>query len=258
MVTWPELQSQLAQSVTGAYTITQDLNLHDSPTLQALATQAQRGRQLMFQPQSFQAESTQAEPTALPVILVEDDYPGWIALADLAHLHPALTPYAPPCPSSTEIQTQLTQVIAFTQAAMHQPNHYLWGGTVGPHYDCSGLMQHAFSSCGIWLPRDAYQQEAFVQPLLNPGDQPEALTALMEPGDLIFFGTPAKATHVALYLGNGCYIHSSGQDQGRNGIGLDSLTDRSELVSQTYYAQVRGAGRVIQSYQPRQSPNLAS
>jgi cell wall-associated NlpC family hydrolase len=83
------------------------------------------------------------------------------------------------------------------------------------------------------------------------------LTAVMVPGDLIFFGSPAKATHVALYLGDGRYIHSSGQDQGRNGIGLDSLTDRSEPVSQTYYGQVRGAGRVVQSYQSKKASTLA-
>jgi hypothetical protein len=257
MVAWPELQLQLAQPVTVAYAVTEALNLYDSPALQSLATQAHPGRQLTFQTTAIQVASLQVEPTALPVVLVEDDYPGWIALADLQHLHPALTPYAPPQPSFPEIQQQISLVMAFTQAAMQQPNHYLWGGTIGPHYDCSGLVQHAFSACGIWLPRDAYQQEAFVQPLPNPDDQPEMLTAVMVPGDLIFFGSPAKATHVALYLGDGRYIHSSGQDQGRNGIGLDSLTDRSEPVSQTYYGQVRGAGRVVQSYQSKKASTLA-
>jgi cell wall-associated NlpC family hydrolase len=69
-------------------------------------------------------------------------------------------------------------------------------------------------------------------------------------GDLIFFGTPEKATHVGLFLGDHCYIHSSGKDQGRNGIGIDELSATGDRVSQTYFSQLRGAGRVISSYQP--------
>ena len=103
---------------------------------------------------------------------------------------------------------------------MQQPNYYLWGGTVAPNYDCSGLMQAAFKSVGVWLPRDAYQQEAFTQSISF-----EELLA----GDLVFFGSDEKATHVGLYLGEGCYIHSSGQKQGRNGIGIDKLSEMEEM-----------------------------
>ncbi|HEY9827135.1 MAG TPA: C40 family peptidase, partial [Stenomitos sp.] len=186
----------------------------------------------------------------LPIVLVEDNYPGWFAPTDVSHLKRATTIFAPPDPSLAEIQQRLPQVIAFAEAAMKQPNFYLWGGTVGPNYDCSGLMQHAFASHGIWLPRDAYQQEAFLEPLVNPGDRPEDLMAVLEPGDLVFFGTPVKATHVALYLGEGRYIHSSGKDQGRNGIGVDIISNQAEQVSRNYYAQFRGGGRVISSYKP--------
>ncbi|HEY9859319.1 MAG TPA: C40 family peptidase, partial [Candidatus Obscuribacterales bacterium] len=119
---------------------------------------------------------------------------------------------------------------------------YLWGGTVGPNYDCSGLMQAAFASVGIQLPRDAYQQEAFTQAI--------AVTDL-QLGDLVFFGSPEKATHVGLYVGDHSYIHSSGKDQGRNGINIDRLSEQGDVVSQAYYRQLRGAGRVIASYQPQ-------
>ena len=84
---------------------------------------------------------------------------------------------------------------------MSTQNRYLWGGTVAPDYDCSGLMQAAFQSQAIWLPRDSYQQEAFT--LHIPVEE-------MLPGDLIFFGTPEKTDHVALHLGDLRYIHSSG------------------------------------------------
>jgi cell wall-associated NlpC family hydrolase len=102
-------------------------------------------------------------------------------------------------------------------------------------------MQTAFASAGIRLPRDSYQQEAFTQPI--GWDE-------LEPGDLVFFGTPDRTKHVALYLGEGEYIHSSGINQGRNGIGIDSLEDLSHPVSAAYHRQLRRAGRVMVSYQP--------
>jgi len=51
------------------------------------------------------------------------------------------------------------------------------------------------------------------------------------------------------HLGSDRYIHSSGKDQGRNGIGIDELPDRGDAMSRTYYAQVRSVGRVVESYQ---------
>ncbi|WP_404784246.1 C40 family peptidase [Altericista sp. CCNU0014] len=229
-----------------AYEAIRPLNLYDSPALNALATQAQAGRQLRFQ-----SVGAAEEGVALPMVLCEDDYPGWMGRSDLAALQPATAAYVPSSLSLAEIQARIPLAIAFARAAMAQPNCYLWGGTLGPNYDCSGLVQHAFSTQGIWLPRDAYQQEAFVERIENPGDRPEALVDVLELGDLIFFGTPLKATHVAIYLGGGDYIHSSGKDRGRNGIGIDSLVDLKETVSQNYYAQIRGAGRVVRSYAPR-------
>jgi len=213
------------------------LPLYDSPDCQQLATQAAPGRYLCF----LDAVPDRMTRHALPVQLCEDDYPGWLNPTDLALLTIAPQPYRASQPTVAEIQARLPQVIAFTQAAMAVPNTYLWGGTVAPNYDCSGLMQAAFAASGTWLPRDAYQQEAFCQPV--------ARTEL-RPGDLVFFGTTTKATHVGLYLGGDRYLHSSGQDQGRNGIGIDWLIPSDDPVSQTYLAQFRGGGRVTRSYQP--------
>ncbi|HIK16551.1 MAG TPA: C40 family peptidase [Leptolyngbyaceae cyanobacterium M33_DOE_097] len=215
------------------YRCTANLNIYDSPKVERLATQAAQGRYL-------QIVDPLAHSTAIAVKLYEDDYPGWLKPADLNHLVIAPTVQPPAALTEAEIRDRLPHVIAFCQAAMATPNYYEWGGTVAPNYDCSGLMQAAFAAVGVWLPRDAYQQEAFTQSI--------AIGELM-PGDLLFFGTPQKATHVALYLGEGNYIHSSGKAQGRNGIGIDSITDLSHPVSQNYFAQVREAGRVVASYQ---------
>ena len=208
-----------------------NLNLYDSPECISLSTQAATGRHLRI--------TSNHQDTAVEVCLCEDDYPGWLSVPDLQFLQLTETLYQPQFISAAEIQQHVPTIIAFTQAAKAQDNYYLWGGTVAPNYDCSGLMQAAFKSVGIWIPRDAYQQESFVQPIdINQ----------TQPGDLIFFGTPQKATHVGLYLGDGLYIHSSGKDQGRNGIGIDQLSAQGDTVSQTYYKQLRGAGRVVKSY----------
>jgi NlpC/P60 family/Bacterial dipeptidyl-peptidase Sh3 domain len=245
------------------------INIYDSPKCDRLATQAAAGRHLRVvdppQPPLVKGGRNKIQPplvkesrneiddrddidsvisgdkTAVMVRLCEDDYPGWLDDRDLELLDIAETVYHPEVLSEAEIRQKLPRAIAFINNAMKQSNYYLWGGTVGPNYDCSGLIQAAFVSAGIWLPRDAYQQEAFTQPVSSITD--------VEPGDLVFFGTPQKATHVGLYLGDRRYIHSSGKAQGRNGIGIDILSDDGDEVSRCYYRQLRGYGKVMASYQ---------
>jgi cell wall-associated NlpC family hydrolase len=226
---------ELLRSLTGEYQSLVNLNLYDSLSCTSLATQAAAGRHL-------QILSTTPVDDAVEARLCEDGYSAWLLKKDLQHLEPAKTAYSAIAISSSEIQARIPAVMAFTQKAMQQDNYYLWGGTVAPNYDCSGLMQAAFASVGIWLPRDSYQQEAFTQFI--------SLEQL-QPGDLIFFGTPQKTTHVALYLGDGRYIHSSGKEIGRNGIGIDQLSEHGDQVSRSYYQQLRRAGRVVASYQPQ-------
>lgn len=221
----------LQEFLTNEYICQTNLNIYKNPIGEGLVTQAATGRHL-------QVISAGADK-ALEVRLCEDNYPGWLLARDLGDLQLATSKYKAIALSRLEITPQLPAAIDFTLQAMQQPNYYLWGGTVAPNYDCSGLMQAAFKSVGVWLPRDAYQQEAFTQSISFEE---------LQPGDLVFFGTPEKATHVSLYLGEGCYIHSSGQKQGRNGIGIDKLSEQGDEVSQSYYKQLRGYGRVMSSY----------
>ncbi len=213
------------------YRSTVNLNIYDAPNLERLATQMAKGRYLRML----------SEEAVVKVKLVEDDYEGFVRLSDLAGLQFAgLVCYYPLSLSAFQIQERISAAIAYTQQAMAQPNEYLWGGTLPPNYDCSGLIQAAFASVNVWLPRDAYQQENFATPVLLPE---------LALGDLIFFGKEEKANHVGMYLGNNHYIHSSGKEQGRNGIGIDVLEGGDE-ISQRYATQIRGAGRVTRSYQP--------
>jgi cell wall-associated NlpC family hydrolase len=283
-ITEPMTTNLLSNSVE--YQCKENLNLYDSPQCDRLATQAAAGRHLRLQQQDLNVDRDRS--TAIRVQLCEDDYPAWLAIADMDQIKPAPCPYQPQVISPEIIQQRLPQVITFTHQAMKTPNQYLWGGTVGPNYDCSGLMQAAFASVGIWIPRDAYQQQAFAQavPLFvdslsekedvirtlptrtpdytsvkpystsnNPPGIAQAkensikiVLSYLQPGDLVFFGPESQATHVGLYLGDGLYIHSSGADLGRNGIGIDVLSEQGNQVSQAYYQQLQGAGRIIASY----------
>lgn len=231
----------LSPTVLGqTYRVCQPLNLYEAPDRDGLVTQAAAGRYL---------KPLAIEDQAIQVRLCEDDYPGWLRFADWPWLEPAPTPYQASPLTAAEIEARLPGAIAFAQAALETPNHYLWGGTVGPHFDCSGLMQAAFHSVGVWIPRDAYQQEAFAEAVLCSA----ADLSLLLPGDLVFFGPPAKATHVGLYLGQGAYLHSSGRDLGRNGIGIDWLRCGANPISDNYFKLLRGAGRIRRCYVPQAS-----
>jgi hypothetical protein len=224
---------QLPKSDNGEFCCLSHLDLYDSPQCKDLATQAARGRQLRFLSEELVGE-------AIEICLCEDGYSAWLSIEQLAKLEPATTVYQPTRISRRQIESEIPNIIAFTKAAMQQPNYYLWGGTVAPNYDCSGLIQAAFAASGIWLPRDSYQQAEFTQRIT----QEELL-----PGDLIFFAAKERVNHVALHLGDGYYIHSSGKEIGRNGIGIDRLVASENEVSRAYYQQLWGMGRMISNYQ---------
>ncbi|MBE9063543.1 C40 family peptidase [cf. Phormidesmis sp. LEGE 11477] len=234
MVTLEALQDGIYRGAVQQYVCGHAIDLYQSPTCQGLVTQVDVGDHLRILEVSKDSK-------VFRVCSCKDDYPGWISGKYLHSLTVASRPYQPPMLSADEIRGRVEKAIAFSKAAMAAPNEYLWGGATAPNYDCSGLVQSAFAFAGIQLPRDSYQQEDFTE-RLSQGD--------LQPGDLIFFGTPARTTHVALYIGEGRYIHSSGKDKGRNGIGIDSLVDLSHPVSQGYYDLLRCFGRVTKSYQP--------
>ena len=76
-------------------------------------------------------------------------------------------------------------------AAQYQGLMYSYGGTSpSTGFDCSGFTAYVFRQVGISLPRTAEEQRQAVSPVSNP-----------QPGDLVFFGSPAY--HVGIYAGNG-------------------------------------------------------
>jgi cell wall-associated NlpC family hydrolase len=66
--------------------------------------------------------------------------------------------------------------------------------------DCSGLTQNVYAKVGIALPRTAQEQAKL-------GTYVDYVN--LKVGDLLFFGSGSKVSHVAIYAGNGKVIHST-------------------------------------------------
>jgi cell wall-associated NlpC family hydrolase len=81
--------------------------------------------------------------------------------------------------------------------------------------DCSGLVHMAYRLTGQLVPRDADQQEAAATEI----DEADA-----QPGDLVCFGDPGEAHHIALWLGDGQILHATARE-GMNAVVEEPLAN---------------------------------
>lgn len=84
---------------------------------------------------------------------------------------------------------------------------YRWGGKTPLGIDCSGLCSMAYMLNGVYIYRDAQIVEGF--PIK------EISFEQIQKGDLLFF-----PGHIAMYMGDGLYVHSS---LGGNEVSINSL-----------------------------------
>jgi cell wall-associated NlpC family hydrolase len=106
-------------------------------------------------------------------------------------------------------------------AAAQVGNAYVLGA-IGPDaWDCSALVQAAYATAGVTLPRTADEQYDDARAHGQVFDGPPAV-AMLQPGDLLFSpgDDPVRAVdgqligHVALYAGNGVVIEAKGAEWG--------------------------------------------
>ena len=97
---------------------------------------------------------------------------------------------------------------------------YLWGGNSTKGNDCSGFTQTIFKANGIQIPRDARQQ-ALEGVVIHPDEK----WSNIFPGDLLFFGTNDRVTHVGISIGKKDFIHQGGM------VSINSLDENSSNFS---------------------------
>ena len=173
----------------------------------------------------------------------EDGYICWIDIDNLSIEKFESTNYFVEI-DEISIQEKIPLILNWIKNQSKLKNKYLWGGTLGPDFDCSGLIQTAFLKQNINIPRDSYQIKNFCRHLFNFTEKKYSL----KQGDILFFGTEKKCDHVGIYIGDGFYYHSSGIDFGRNGIGVDSLEETDDKISLHYQSKLISAGRIFRSY----------
>ncbi|MDA2807278.1 C40 family peptidase [Nocardiopsis suaedae] len=106
---------------------------------------------------------------------------------------------------------------------------YILGATGPDVWDCSSMVQAAWRTAGVQIPRTTWPQQGALPPVPRSD---------LQPGDLLFFHTiqsQPPPSHVAMYMGDGMMVHAANS---RRGVVIDQFAGNS------YYEGVFvGAGR---------------
>jgi gamma-D-glutamyl-L-lysine dipeptidyl-peptidase len=115
---------------------------------------------------------------------------------------------------------------------------YVWGGNSIKGLDCSGFSSTVFAGEGYRLPRDANMQV-----LTGTEIFPDSSFSNVFAGDLLFFGSDKKISHVAISLGGYRFIHSAASSYVR----INSLDAGDSLYAEADKKRLRTIKRIIEN-----------
>jgi len=128
-------------------------------------------------------------------------------------------------PENSLPEQQLRENVVQT-ALSYLATPYRWGGKSPLGIDCSGLCSMAYMLNGIYIYRDANIVEGF--PIK------EISLERIQKGDLLYF-----PGHIALYIGDNLYVHSS---LGGNEVNVNSLDEQHQLYRKDLAISITAVG----------------
>lgn len=106
-------------------------------------------------------------------------------------------------PASSSATGSAASVVSFVQ--MQVGDAYVSGGTGPNSWDCSGLVQAAFRTVGVDLPRVSQSQS-------TAGTQ--VSLSNLQAGDILYWGGAGSAYHVGVYVGGGQFVGAQNSSTG--------------------------------------------
>jgi cell wall-associated NlpC family hydrolase len=137
-------------------------------------------------------------------------------LTELQHLRSLIgDPRSVPLPANLAIPVGPAGIAVRTALAqLGKP--YQWGAAGPSSFDCSGLTMYSWGKAGVAMPHSAAAQyDAF----------PHVARSQLQPGDLVFFGSPIH--HVGMYIGQSLMV--AAPSSGRL-VQVQTLVGRSDYV----------------------------
>jgi len=211
-VTWLDIAQQARTTTFERFTATQDRLTADGDVLRTVQERAAEANATAQRSCDKTRERVEAEEDNVAELAAE------VERLEAATRERATTEettaQAPPAPA---VSGSAGAAVQFALAQVGKP--YAWGGSGPSSYDCSGLTSAAWAAAGVSLPHSSSMQYSATSRVAQ---------GALQPGDLLFFGSPIH--HVTMYVGNGQMVESP-----RSGLTVRVVSmDRSDYV---------GAGR---------------
>ncbi|GAB2906517.1 C40 family peptidase [Streptomyces mayteni] len=194
--------SAVAAEATQSYVSDAQLQQVRAAAQDQAITQAQRAAAELRAAQEAEAERQAreaAEAEAAAQAAAEEEAATEAAAEAVTGSAPAAEPTSAPAPSSGGVAA----VLDFVRAQVGDA--YSLGSTGPNAWDCSSLMQAAFSQAGVSLPRVSQDQS-------TAGTQ-VSLDAI-QAGDILYWGGAGSAYHVAVYMGDGTFVGAQNSSTG--------------------------------------------